>query len=103
MYQNAAGEKSMPVSDAVLTALGEGRDADLAAASGLPSIPTGARWALLSVEAQPVRVRFAGGTATSTSGVLFPAGSIFGISSNLSDVSVIETTAGAAISVAYFK
>ena len=104
-YDGGAGNQVL-VFDGLLTALGEQRETALGTAKALPTIPSDAAYALISVEAQPVRIRMAGGTATASAGLLLPVGSVLGLNlgaAGLALVNMIETTAGAAVSVAYFK
>lgn len=61
--------------------------------------------AVITVEVQPVRATFDGTTPTSSTGLLLPVGTVLTLGNSLDMINAakfIETTGGAAISVAYF-
>lgn len=93
------------LSDASLgfTALAFVQDTDVAAAQGLPSIPSDATIAVVQAEGD-VRWRLDGTNPTASVGMLLPDGAertFIGI--NVAAVKLIARTTGASVNVQYFK
>lgn len=87
-----------------MKSLGYLKDATLAAAQVLPTVPEGARFALLIAETQPIRWRDDGVNPTATDGMLLAVGVPFMYANgSLANVKVIETTATATLHVTYYK
>ena len=87
-------------------ALGYGYDGDMAAASALPSQPTGGRAyrCLIQTEAQSIRWRDDGvdPTAAVGGGFLLPVNVVLEYEGPISAWRGIETAAGAKLNVAYY-
>jgi hypothetical protein len=88
-----------------VTSSGYVQMASLSSASGLTSIPTGAKAALLQAETQDVRVRFDGTNPTgATNGFLLTkvTDKLF-YAGDLSKIKVLETAASAKLNVQYYQ
>ena len=73
-------------------------------AAGLGSIPTGAVWALIEVEGQPVRWRADGTNPTVTVGHLLNPGDTLPYNgSDLTKWKAIETSSGAKLNVSFYR
>lgn len=61
--------------------------------------PEAAKRLLVTIEGQPVRIRFDGGAATATTGILFAASETYAIDidASVTSISVIETAVGGII------
>jgi len=86
-----------------LTPLGFQQEADLSAATGLPSIATGAIIALVQAESQQVRWTDDGTTPTALIGTLMEAGQVIEFNGNLAALQFFEVVAGASLNVSYYK
>jgi hypothetical protein len=75
----------------------------VAAATALPSIPSGASEAFVVCEAQSVRWRDDGTNPTASVGVLLPVNTAFPYIGSLARIKFIETTASATCSVSYYQ
>lgn len=70
----------------------------------LTGAETGARMALISVEAEPVRMRDDGTDPTASEGLLLPAGTVREYAGTLSALKFIDTAAGAStVTVLLYK
>lgn len=90
----------------VYTPLGQQQIAagGLATATGLPSIPAGARIAVVCVEAQAVRWRDDGVAPTASVGMPIAVGQcLVYTGSSLAALQMIQATAGAIADVAYYR
>lgn len=83
--------------------LGYAQDTTISAASALPSIPTGARRALIQVLTQSARWRDDGTDPTAAIGMLIAAGETLDYRGDLSAFKVIETTTSAELNVTYYE
>ncbi|MHC4988082.1 MAG: hypothetical protein ACYTFX_06250 [Planctomycetota bacterium] len=85
-----------------LRPLGYGQDTTVSAASALPSIPAGARLALIQALTQNVRWRDDGTDPTAAIGYQLAAGSELAYTGNLDAIKFIEEAASAEINVCYY-
>ncbi len=102
-------KKNQPVVDGYSPPLGNYQTADLSTAVGAPSIPTGAKTAIIQAIDNDVSWRDDGTTATNTSGgsfggMLLAAGDSFKYTGDLTALSFIEavSTSTAYINIAYY-
>lgn len=83
--------------------LGYVQDTTISAASPLPSIPDGARYAIIQVTGKNCRWRDDGTAPTTTVGSLLAVGESFFYAGELSKFQIIETEASAVLNVSYYK
>lgn len=77
--------------------------ADLSAAVGLGTIPTGATMALIQPETKSIRFRDDGTDPTSSAGHLLAAGDTLEYDGDLSAIKLIETEASASVNVTFYR
>lgn len=85
-------------------AIGFNQETSFATAAGLGTIPNGARWALIEVEAQPVRWRDDGTNPSTTVGQVLNPGDVLPYNgSDLTKFKAIETAAGAKLNISFYR
>ena len=93
-----------PVIDANLVPLGYQQMTSITVSTALPSIPVGAKRALIQAEAQNVRWRDDGTAPTGTVGQIAYSGqNPFLYEGSLSAFRAIQATAGAILNVTYYE
>lgn len=90
------------VVDGTLKPLGYAQDTTISAASPLPSIPTGARIALITVTGAAARWTDDGSTPTATVGVPLAVDINFWYNGSLSAFQIIQVTTTAILNVSYY-
>lgn len=88
---------------AYMTPMGYAQDTTIDAASALPSIPDGAKLALIQVTAQNARWRDDGTDPTATVGMLLIANDLLIYTGDFSAFKIISATAGSILNVTYYK
>lgn len=90
------------VVDGTLRPLGYVQDGTISTASALPTIPVGARLALIVVTGQPCRWRDDGVAPTASAGIPIAVDTPFWYNGDLAAFQIIETTATAVLNVSYY-
>lgn len=93
----------MDIADAIRDPAGYSQRTSLGTATGLGTVPTGSRYAIIQAESQSVRWRDDGTDPTTTVGMVLAAGADFWYFGDLSAIKFIETTASAKLNVAFFS
>lgn len=86
--------------------LGFAELAAIAASTGLPSLPTGTRLALIKVENQAIRYRSDGGTPTASSGIPVAVGETLNFDGDWASMQAfrfIQQAASAKVSIEYYE
>jgi hypothetical protein len=97
------GAAGTPVIDGFLEPAGYTQDTDMAAASGLGTVPSGARLVLIQAEGDDLRWRDDGTNPTAAVGMVLAEGQTLVYNGRFADFKAIQVTAAGVMNVSWYK